>query len=171
VRNNTTGALTAVSGPEVPITRGRYQPATAAGGFFQAIAGLKNIAGDNTSKRANTKLLIDQITKGASASRDRSEGTLADIRATLAGEILKKGGTPAEAAAATTGRSAGASNAYEFIPGLDPSKINVGDKRTGIVTTRTAQPPVTEQAIADTMKARKMTREQVLARLKAEGRM
>lgn len=110
IRNNQTGAtqfIDASAQVNAPVESPGYTPRTAAGNFVGAILGLKQIAGDNARRAATRKLALEARTQGATAARATAAGRLDAAKLELAERVLARGGSPEEAAAAISGRSAG----------------------------------------------------------------
>lgn len=147
-----------------------YAPRTAVGGFYGAAMGLKQISGDNALNTSRSKLLLDAITKGAAARKDTAEADLLGVRGSEVARARAAGASPSEISAIASGRSTGP--VFTGIPNLTGG-VDVLQTRgagAGAVRRVTPKADIAEADIQATMTANKMTREQVLARLRAEGR-
>lgn len=160
----------------------RYQSTTAFGGMFGALAKVKVLSNDQSAARADTKLYTDYLLKGAEASKHQAEAAAVQARVAAADRIRAAGGSDADVAAATAGRSQGA--VYTGIPDISGKNVDVVQTRgpgAGSVVRKPALPPITPAAIAqaaahpDSIKAAKAAgitpEEYVKARLKSEGRL
>lgn len=139
------------------------------GGFIGDLMGIKRIAGDNTLKSTQSKLLIDAITKGATMRKDASAADLTDLRMSSIQKAIAAGMSPQDAATLAAGR-APATDKFVFQPGdLTGKTVNVGNSRTGSIVQKAALPPVTEDNIKASMTGQKLTREQAIAAYKSRG--
>jgi len=135
------------------------------GGIFSAAADFANEFGPY-AMRTGTR--VGNAKRGLNAQKLQQEYDLKLPSALLEAERLQavRDGDY-DRAAATSGRPPAATKFMGF-PTLDNNKVNVLDTKRGTVRAQTA---VTEDDIAATMTANKMTRQQVMDRLKAEGRI
>lgn len=183
------------------VSADRYNPTTAAGSFFQAGADMKTRANTEAAQLTNAKLLYDVAkTQGTNRVTMRGQDLTADTaRAKLGAEAglrtaqTLEHGAKAENEATRTaaaqaylranpGDYAGAAGIASGRP-LPTDKFGAMPSMTGndVITydksgknpprIQTPLRPVSEADIQTTMKNNKMTREQVLARLKYEGKM
>ncbi len=171
IRNNTTGAVTNIDSRGGP-GYGAVAP-TQAPGFTGALLRLKQVSGDNALATARSTAAAHALSAQGTYMRGAAaQGTLASS-AGLAAEHLKQNpGDYAGAAAIIHGRAAPGGNFKEVVGAL-PDKngaVTVLEGRTGAVKKVTPQsPPISEENISASMRARGMTREQAIAAYKAAG--
>ena len=136
---------------------------------------LKQVVGDNTLKVAQAKADATALAARGTAARGVAALLTAQNSEAAAAEHLRLNpGDYRGARAVAAGRAEGGTPFRESttsMPGKD-GRINIIDARTGAVQAVIPKaPPPSEADIQATAKANKMTREQVIARLKQEGRM
>lgn len=147
--------ITGDAGP-VPFRRGLA-------GFYGATARLRGIeAGQKAQQQAALKLPALQ--------KDLLESALLSVRLREAEKARVAGSAPSAVSAIAAGRATG-EGSFAGFPDLTGQYFDILNRQTGAVTRTKPKVQVSEQDIQATMKANKMTREQVIARLKAEGRM
>lgn len=163
------GAATAAPGPDA-VAGFNAAPGSLAS-FYGAGMNQKHEAAQGANQLAYSKLYNELLMKSSGMAKDSAEAANINARTKAAEEHLKKApGDYATAGAIAAGRSV-PGDSYVFRPTMDAGKIDVGDTRTGAVQRVAPKPQINEVDIAKTMQANKMTREQVVARLKAEGKM
>ena len=158
-----------------------------AGNFMGSLIGMKQIAGDNALRVTAAKQMIEGIKVGshlklesAQAQEALAKGDIKGTHAVLARMILletnpAKRAQLAEAAASLEGRI-GPSDRWN-VPQNFMEPIKAGGavpmaSTSGAIEMRRVKPlSPTKEDIAATAKANNMTEAQVIARLKAEGRM
>lgn len=180
VRNEKTGRVTGITpagfgaraaDPNASVGPGAvYDNASAAGVMVGGGMRLKQIAGDNALHMAGAKLMLDQVVKGAEAQKNQAQAGNFGMRTTAAIEHLRANpGDYAAAGAIAAGRQPAAKNV--FLPTMSADKVDVGNTGTGKINRVTVPAQVTESDIQKTMASNKLTREQVMKRLRDEGRM
>jgi hypothetical protein len=149
-----------------PSTTGNY-----AGDFTGALLNLKQISGDNAQRVAQAKAAAADLAARGTVARGVAALQTSELSARLAAEHLRANpGDIAGAAAVLHGRSQGGGGDKVFFPGLGPQDPTlVGNKRTGAVISRKPTPAVTEAAIQEDMRAKKLTRAAVLAEYQRRG--
>lgn len=174
--NNATGAVTnldtRVAGPgaEAGGFVNRAAPGSLAS-FFGAAMNQKQIAATETRDLAKAKLAQEFALKLPGAMKDTAEAGNVSLRSQAAqAHLAANPGDYAGAAGIASGRIQ-PGDKHVFLPTMDGNKVDVGNKATGAIQRKTPLPQINEADILQTMKNNKMTREQVLARLKAEGKM
>lgn len=150
--------------------------------FAGAMFGARQAAGAARQRAVQRKLdiaartlQIDEKTKGATTQKTRLESAAWAERLRLA----SMESDPAKRASLIGGHALPTPPAAQVPLGIQPLTVdpkrpvaNVFNPATGkIQSTPIRSAPPTEDEISNTMKIHKMTREQVIARLKAEGRM
>jgi hypothetical protein len=147
--------ITGDTGP-VPFRRGLA-------GFYGATARLRGIeAGQKAQQQAALKL--------PGLQKDLLESALLSVRLREAERARLGGAAPGTVSSVASGRATG-EGSFAGFPDLTGQYFDILNRQTGAVTRRKPKVEVSEQDIQATMKANKMTREQVIARLKSEGRM
>lgn len=156
-----------------PETTPSYAGPRGVGGFVGDLLRLKQISGASALRTARARAASADLAARGTAARGAAALQTSELSAQLAAEYLRANpGDVAGAAAVLHGRSEGAGDNV-FFPGIGPQDPTiVGSRRTGAVKKVIPTPPApTEADIQATMKANKLSREQVIARLKQEGRM
>lgn len=179
IRNNTTGAVTNIDSRASPEFLAANAPAStrAPQGFTEALLNLKQITGDNALKVTQSKAAAADLAARGTAARGAAALQTSDLSARLAAAHLQANpGDIAGASAILHGRSQGGTAPFResttTLPDVKTGAITTIDARTGKAQRVIPTPPVpTEADIQATMKSNKMSREQVIARLKQEGRM
>lgn len=158
--------------PVKPATPEPYKAQTDFGGVIQALAGIKQITGDESAKRAALKLENERMGKVAQAGKDTAEATLSAIRAGAARQAALNGADPGEIAAITAGRSQGA--VYTGFPDITGKNVDVLQTRgpgAGAVSKRASQPPVTRAEVTAMAKSKGLTEAQVIENMRQNGRV
>lgn len=172
ITNNQTGATTNIDsrGTGFGAAPRDYTGGNAAASFFQAGAHIRNIANNNAQEIARGNLGLKTLTGIAEAQKNTAQAGNFGVRTLAAQEHLKANpGDYAGAGAVAAGRAVPGKNV--FMPTMSADKVDVGDTRTGGIHRVTVPAQINETDIQSTMKSRGMTREQVIKRLKDEGRM
>ena len=168
-RNNRTGVVTNLDTRD-PAGFGAAPgaPAGYADLMGRAFAGKMQMQMEGNRQKAEQALAL----KSPEAFKNMAEAQAVQMRVTEAQRAKARGASEAEIASILAGRNVGVvSDAFTSQPTLDPNKIDVTNKHTGEVKRITPMPQITEADIQHTMQINKMSRDQVVARLKLEGKM
>lgn len=171
-----TGAISLNGGPAFALdARGREEvPAPAAapsglGGVTSALFRLKQVSGDNAQRVAQAKAATAAVAAGGTAARGAAALTTSNASLALARAHLEANPTDlAGAAAILHGRSAGEKSVQAF-PGFTPNEPTTIVTPKGAVFSVKPTKRATEGDLQADMKARKLTREQVLAEYQRRG--
>jgi len=144
-------------------------PGNFAGQFTGAVLGLKAETGRAVQQTARDKLMQDLFTKLPGMRKSDAETTNLQSRQALAAAARASGASAAEVSAILAGRATG--DRFSGFPTMTGDQIDVLNRGTGAVQRVKPKVQVSEGDIQATMKANKLTREQVLTRLKEEGRL
>ena len=144
-------------------------PGNFAGQFTGAVLGLKAETGRAVQQTARDKLMQDLFTKLPGMRKSDAETTNLQSRQALAAAARASGASAAEVSAILAGRATG--DRFSGFPTMTGDQIDVLNWGTGAVQRVKSKVQVFEGDIQATMKANKLTREQVLTRLKEEGRL